>query len=122
MKAARLLARVALALGLGALVPCVMGQDRPLQHDPFAKPALLGPPAASPGGATRRAQKAPVARPKLNLHALLVAGPDSIANVDGVMVRVGDAVNGYRLVEVEDRSAVFEKDGARFTFGIGGTK
>jgi hypothetical protein len=38
------------------------------------------------------------------------------------MLRVGESIDGYRLVEVQHRSAVFEKNGAKFTLGIGGTK
>ena len=123
MNRARLLAALALAAALAALAPAVMAQGRPLQHDPFARPALGAIPAnAAAGAASRRAQGAPAVAPKLNLQAVLVAGPHSIANVDGVMVRVGDAIQGYRLVAVHDRSAVFEKNGARFTLGIGGAK
>lgn len=123
MSAAARLAALALAAALAALAPAAMGQGRALQHDPFARPALGAIPAnAGAGAPSRRAQAAPAVAPKLNLQAVLVAGPHSIANVDGVMVRVGDAIQGYRLVEVQHRSAVFEKNGARFTLGIGGTK
>jgi hypothetical protein len=120
MNTARRIAALALAAALVGLASGVLAQGRPLQHDPFARPMLGAMPAnASAATASRRA---PALRPKLNLQAVLVAGPNSIANVDGVMLRVGDAIQGYRLVEVEHRSAVFEKNGDRFTLGIGGTK
>ena len=123
MNLPRRLAALPLAAALAMLAPAALGQGRSLQHDPFARPALGALPATtSTGAASRRAPTAPAVGPKLNLQAVLVAGPNSIANVDGVMVRVGDAIQGYRLVEVEHRSAVFEKNGARFTLGIGGTK
>ena len=123
MNAAPRLAALVLAAVLVALAPGVRGQGRSLQHDPFARPALGVIPAnASADAASRRAQAAPALKPRFNLQAVLVAGPQSIANVDGVMVRMGDAIQGYRLVEVQDRSAVFEKNGARFTLGIGGAK
>jgi hypothetical protein len=119
----RRLAALAMALGFTALGFPALGQSRALQHDPFVRPAVgllqgHASSAATPG----RVKAAPEAKPKLNLQAVLVAGPQSIANVDGVMLRVGDSINGYRLLEVAHRSAVFEKNGAKFTLGIGGTK
>ena len=49
----------------------------------------------------------------------MVAGANSMANVDGVMVRLGDSFQGYRLIAVHDRSAVFEKNNAKFTLAVG---
>ena len=119
----RHLAALAMAVGFTALGLPALGQSRALQHDPFVRPAVgllpgNAPTAATPG----RLKAAPEGKPKLNLQAVMVAGPQSIANVDGVMVRVGESINGYRLLEVAHRSAVFEKNGAKFTLGIGGTK
>lgn len=97
-------------------------QGRTLQHDPFARPSLGGlPQRAAPGG---RAAVPAAATPKraLNVHAVMVAGSASMANVDGVMVRVGDYVQGYRLVAVEDRGAVFEKNKAQFRVPLQGTR
>ena len=123
MTACRRLAALALAMGCSALALPAMGQGRALQHDPFVRPAVgqvpgTGSSAATPG----RVKAAAEGKPKLNLQAVLVAGSHSIANVDGVMLRVGESINGYRLLEVQHRSAVFEKNGAKFTLGIGGTK
>jgi hypothetical protein len=116
--APRIVALIFTALALPAL-----GQGRALQHDPFVRPAVgLVPGNASSTAAPGRLKTLPEAKPKLNLQAVLVAGAHSIANVDGVMVRVGESINGYRLLEVEHRSAVFEKNGAKFTLGIGGAK
>ena len=52
------------------------------------------------------------------LNAVLVSGADSLANVNGTVVRIGELVQGYRLVEVHDRSAVFEKNNLRFTLDM----
>jgi hypothetical protein len=119
----RRLAAHAVALSFTALALPALGQGRALQHDPFVRPAVgLVPGNASSAAAPGRLKAAPEATPKLNLQAVLVAGAHSIANVDGVMLRVGESLNGYRLLEVQQRSAVFEKNGAKFTLGIGGTK
>ena len=101
-----------LALAVAASPPCAMAQGPTLRHDPFARPVLGEAPAP-------RVQRAPEPKPKLNLQAVIVAGPHSIANVDGVLVRVGESVKGYRLLEVHDRSAVFERNNARLTLGVG---
>ena len=117
----RSIAAICAALAVGTPCGAAFAQTRVLQHDPFSRPALGGLPNMQGGGQavpTRRAESATPA-PKLKLHAVLVAGSNSIANVDGVMIRVGDSVQGYRLVAVEDRSAVFEKNNTRFTLQIG---
>jgi hypothetical protein len=119
----RRLAAHAVALSFTALALPALGQGRALQHDPFVRPAVgLVPGTAASAATPGRAKAAPEGKPRLNLQAVLVAGSHSIANVDGVMLRVGESINGYRLLEVQHRSAVFEKNGAKFTLGIGGTK
>jgi hypothetical protein len=98
-------------------------EGRALQHDPFARPSLGGLPQGA-GSAPRTGPPRPVLEPKrtLNRQAVMVAGSASMANVDGVMVRVGDQVQGYRLVAVHDRGAVFEKDNKQFTVPLQGIK
>jgi hypothetical protein len=116
-------ARLVLSLGLVAVLAGVaessFSQAEKLQHDPFARPALTGlqnAKQAEPRGNGKATAAVP--KPKLNLLAVMVAGANSIANVDGVMVRIGDQVNGYRLVEVYESNAVFEKNKARFSVSI----
>ena len=43
----------------------------------------------------------------------MVAGQASMANVDGVLVTLGEQLDGFTLVEVRERSAVFERDTVR---------
>jgi len=98
-------------------------EGRALQHDPFARPSFGAlPNAAAPAGRPGAARAAIDPKPALNLQAVMVAGPASMANVDGVMVRVGDTVRGYRLLAVHDRGAVFEKNKAQFIVPLQGTK
>lgn len=93
-------------------------QTRPLQHDPFARPPL-GAMRAPESKATPHTTRSEPPR-ALKLTGVLVAGPASLANVNGTMVRLGDSVSGYRLVEVRDRAAVFEKNNTRFTLDLPG--
>jgi len=93
-----LLAAVALAAsGASALAA------PPLTKDHFVRPRALTP-AAIP------AATAPAA-PLLELRATLSAGVESVADVGGHIVRLGETVAGYRLVTVNEDGAVFERDG-----------
>jgi len=94
-------------------------EEAKLRHDPFARPALTSLQRGSKGGPAGSG-KAAAAEPgrRLNLQAVMMAGPKSIANVDGMMVRIGEEVHGYRLVAVHERQAVFEKNNKRFTLFI----
>ena len=109
-----------LALAAPRLALC---EGRALQHDPFARPSIGGLPLGGVN-APRAGAPRPVLEPKrtLNVQAVMVAGSASMANVGGVMVRVGDHVHGYRLVAVHARGAVFEKDKTQFTVPLQGTK
>ena len=115
----RLVLPLSLVAVLAGFPELSLSQAAKLQHDPFARPALSGLQQArqpEPRGNGKATAAAPA--PKLKLLAVMAAGPDSIANVDGVMVRIGDEVNGYRLVEVHERYAVFEKNKTRFSVSI----
>ena len=102
-----LLAPVLLAAALAA-PPADAGETSApkLHFDPFEKPAVLTAPP--PPAATAVAEPPPWAPV---LRAVMVAGAASMANVDGHLLRMGEEVDGYRLVEVTDRRAVFERDG-----------
>lgn len=101
----------------GAASPALAEQGRILQHDPFARPSLGTLPGARAAPLPRRVVPTPA--PKLKLHGVMLAGPDSIANVEGVMVRIGESIQGYRLVAVHERAVVFEKNSTTFTLAIG---
>jgi len=111
-----------LAFGLAAVLAgfpkSSFSQGEKLQHDPFARPALTGLQHASKPGPGRNGEPTTASTRRLKLQAVMVAGPKSIANVNGTMVRIGDEVYGYRLVEVHERGAVFEKNKARFVVSI----
>ena len=49
----------------------------------------------------------------MDLRATVVAGSRSQANIGGVIVGLGEGVNGYRLAEVHARSVVLEQNGTR---------
>lgn len=49
----------------------------------------------------------------MDLRATVVAGSRSQANIGGVIIGLGEDVNGYRLAEVHARSVVLEQNGTR---------
>jgi hypothetical protein len=54
----------------------------------------------------------------MELRATVVAGDYSQANIGGVIVGLGDVVNGYSLAEVHTRHVVLDRDGTRMELRI----
>ena len=78
-----------------------------LQNNPFKRPvfdtrSLPGP--KDNGLATGS---------ELDIRAILAAGRNSLVNVAGNIIRVGQEHEGFRLISVEERAVVFNKDGER---------
>lgn len=85
--------------------------DRLLRFNPFARPDLsaitrAGAPHDAAGG------WAPV------LTATLADGEESLANLGGVILEIGEETHGYRLVKVDVFEAAFEKDGATLVLPV----
>ena len=94
-----------IALPAAMAVHAADGISMELRHNPFERP-----PRSQLAAEPDRSITAPS---QFELRAILDAGRESMANVDGVIVQIGEEINGYRLIEVRDKVAVFEKDGAR---------
>ena len=78
-----------------------------LQYDPFKQPAFLRAPQH-----TKRSAPVP-AKPKLQLRSILQAGNESMVNLNGEILMIGDSYQGYQLVEVNKQSALFIKNGEK---------
>lgn len=86
-----------------------------LLHDPFRKPQHL-----------LATTQNPVAGPKQEnlfltaskLTATLRAGRNSMVIVDGKTLNLGDSIDGYRLIDVKDHSAIFTKNSQLHTLEI----
>jgi len=105
----RVLTHLVAALAITPGLVCA--QAPALKNDPFVRPMLRGAPAAATApvdsGGVPHVATAPVASWNPELTALLRAGKDSMVKVGGVMVRVGEVIDGHRLVEVREGEAVF---------------
>jgi hypothetical protein len=94
------------------VVPAQPSQAPALKNDPFARPNLSSPrgapPAAGVPAAPTAAGKAPAATSwNPELSAVMLAGKDSMVKVGGVLVRMGEVVDGHRLVAVRESQAEF---------------
>ncbi len=84
--------------------PAAAGElDKP-RFDPFAKPERLQKIHAN----SEDAEKLFVNKAKLT--ATLRAGDNSMISIQGKIVLLGEEIEGYKLVEVTDRTAVFVND------------
>lgn len=74
-----------------------------LRTNPFLRPAL------SPSSPELTDASGPVhsTAPPSNLRFALAAGAESLVNVDGRTLRIGDEINGYRLEAVRADTAIF---------------
>lgn len=97
-------------LGL-ALLLCGAAGAAP-RHDPFARPKLA---AETPTLAT----PAPAAEWRPQLSAIVVAGTRSMVQVDSTVVELGEEIDGFRLVSVTEKMAVFVKGRRRIALTIG---
>ena len=84
-----------------------------LLRNPFARPAIteLVADAASVNDVRIRGGNA-------ELRAVLVAGPKSIVDFGGVILQIGDSTNGYRLIEVGEGTATFNRKGEKIVFSL----
>jgi hypothetical protein len=88
------------------------------QHDVFErpKPRLLKQHQAETVNAEKPAP-APVEW-KPELRAIISGGGTAWVNVEGRILKVGQDMDGFRLVEVQERRAVFVKDDVRYALDL----
>lgn len=78
------------------------------KHDPFDWSTLKRTADGKPG--TPQPREPEASHPRLK--AIMHSPSGSFVNLDGVILGVGDSVNGLRLVAVRPYSAVFVRNGA----------
>jgi hypothetical protein len=83
-------------------------------NDPFQKPSIPQKIIARP-----EAEKAPSQQTWApQLKATLRAGRNSMANVNGKIIKLGETINGYKLMGVGERSAILVKNKHRLQLTI----
>ena len=86
-----------------------------LRHNPFAKPALLALPSTKEVTKTTPPIKPAV---ELELTATLVSDVMPLIIVGGELLGIGEAIEGYRLIAVQEGVAVFDREGQRHTVSL----
>ncbi len=115
MSALRLTGLAVSLLALGVAFAAPIAAEPPpaplpeLRFDPFAPPELGEGTAADPAGAF-----VPV------LRGTLVSGEGSLANLGGIVLRIGQEAEGWRLVEVGPFQATFERGGQLVVLDVDG--
>jgi len=84
-----------------------------LLRNPFARPAVAELVADAVG-----MNEIPAVEANTELRAVLVAGPKSIVDFGGVILQIGDSTNGYRLLEVGEGTATFNRKGEKIVFSL----
>ncbi len=90
-----------------------------LRFDPFARPDLETLPKPIEVKLTKESV------PEVwgaRLNATMRSGGHSLANVDGNIIAPGESIEGYRLIEVHERFAVFMKEDKRYVLDLDGTE
>ncbi len=86
-----------------------------LSRDPFVVPKFVLAATAPPSAAEKEKPVAEILFNSMTLRAAVKAGKNSLVNVDGKIIAMGEKLEGYRLVSVGNGEAAFEKDGRRQT-------
>ena len=91
-----------------------------LRHNPFRQPEIVrAPPPPPPSPVQNRAEEA---EPELRLSATMVSVTTPMVVVNGELLGVGEAIEGLRLIAVEEGRATFVRDGQRYSFELAPTR
>ncbi len=89
-----------------------------LTYDPFVpvkvEKVTIVTPVSTPQVVVKKEEKEWTA----TLLSIIEAGSDSIANVDGNFITIGESYKEYKLIKVNKNSVVFEKDNHKISLNI----
>ncbi|MDI1298372.1 hypothetical protein [Methylotenera sp.] len=107
-----------LSLGMLVMVLGVMPTafaDEALKHDPFSRPLLTATTVANTESGAKIEEETPWSP---ILTAVMLAGKNSLITIDGVIMKLGEVKDGYRLIQVKDHEAIFKKGKKRIVLEI----
>lgn len=110
----RIFSRLGFVLMTVFFLPSAIAGDS-LKHDPFARPLLSAPLPSNTTAGTVAEEEMPW---NPQLIAVMVAGNNSLVNLDGIILKIGEEQDGYRLVQVRDHEAVFKKGNKRIVLNM----
>ena len=91
-------------------------ENRALDRDPFSKPTQIQ--LQKIIAVRKSSEKRQPRRWEPNLIATIVSEANSMANIDGEILKLGQRIDGYRLIEVARYSATFQKNGKKYKFSL----
>ena len=83
-----------------------------LKQDPFQVPSLFRNATAN------KLITATASGDGLELRGILISANNPMVNINGEILSVGEVIDGYRLVDVTEQNAVFEKRENRITLQL----
>jgi hypothetical protein len=86
--------------------------DVVLKTNPFMTPL------ETDGNGANKPGVAAVPLPAMELRGIMVAGPYSLADIGGEVLAIGQEIQGYRLVTIQPRHVVLEKNDSRKILSI----
>ena len=104
-----------LLIAAGSLLPFAgeaTAEPTRLTHNPFSRPPSASTTNSADVVSRRNTPQV------LDLRATMVAKNNRLADVAGRILRPGDEVNGYELLQVFEDRAVFDSDGKRLTIYV----
>ena len=112
-----------IAIFIIALMLAGVATAEPLQRDPFQRPDLnkkivREPVAVNPANAAKMLN-ARTWHP--HLSGTLQSPSGSFANVNGMVIKVGEEVDGFQLIKVSERTATFMKNGKAVLLSLDNT-
>ncbi len=86
-----------------------------LHSDPFKEPDLLLT-SSKKSQSENAGEKAADWQPRL--RATMRFGSGAMVNVDGDIIAIGEEITGFRLLEVQERMAIFVKQGQEYPVSL----
>jgi len=87
-----------------------------LRKNPFSQPEVVKAPPPPPPVAVEIA--VPAEEVRLDLTATMVSLTNPMVIVDGELLTIGERIEGLKLIAVMEGSAIFSRDGKKYTFAI----
>jgi len=108
---------VLLPLCLVGVVPALNAESAllSLSKNPFSRPEIFNAPPPPP---ERTTAVVPPEEVELRLTATMVSETAPMAIVDGVLLAIGEEIEGLKLIAVREGEAIFTRAGKKFSFTI----
>ena len=94
---------------LQAVAQAADGVAGPLRINPFVQPEVVADEAITAVSGEEDF---------MVLRGIMLAGEQSLANIGGKILGIGQEINGYRVIAVNESNVVLDRDGTRRELGV----